>query len=168
MTDTHDIFLRAYTVVTNENKQPPARYPHLAERQIGKRATATILAAQPVQTSEFNGILLTVKLRGKKYSYWLSFTNGRDVKAVCKQLESEESDDWIEKDIVFVTEIGNRRNRYVTAVRVSKAGRSKKTHRVVPRKWPDHTLVFDAETRITPDQSLTFGVYRLCTLKNDK
>src|ERR1035441_29381 len=91
MTDTHDIFVRAYAVATNENKQPSARYPHLAERQIGNRATATILAAMPVQTSEFNGIVLTVKLRGKKYSYWLSFANEADVKAICKQLESAES-----------------------------------------------------------------------------
>jgi hypothetical protein len=168
MTDTHDIFLRAYAVVTNESKQPSARYPHLAEKQIGKRATATILAAQPVLTSEFSGIVLTVKLRGKKYSYSLSFTNKPDVKAICKQLESDESDDWIGKDIVFVTEIGTRRNRYVTAVRVLKAGRSKKTRRIVGPKWAEHALVFDTETRITPDQSLTFGVYRLCTLREDK
>jgi hypothetical protein len=33
-------------------------------------------------------------------------------------------------------------------------------------KWPDHALVFDTETRITADQSLTFGVYRLCALVN--
>src|SRR6266436_5392473 len=31
-------------------------------------------------------------------------------------------------------------------------------------KWPQHALVFDTETRITADQSLTFGVYRLCKL----
>ena len=31
-------------------------------------------------------------------------------------------------------------------------------------KWPQHALVFDTETRITADQSLTFGVYRLCEL----
>jgi hypothetical protein len=31
-------------------------------------------------------------------------------------------------------------------------------------KWSEHALVFDTETRITADQSLTFGVYRLCTL----
>lgn len=31
-------------------------------------------------------------------------------------------------------------------------------------KWPHYTLVFDTETRITPDQSLTFGVYRRCEL----
>ena len=32
------------------------------------------------------------------------------------------------------------------------------------KKWPEHALVFDTETRITADQSLTFGVYRLCEL----
>jgi hypothetical protein len=31
-------------------------------------------------------------------------------------------------------------------------------------KWPEQALVFDTETRITPDQSSTFGVYRLCDL----
>jgi hypothetical protein len=31
-------------------------------------------------------------------------------------------------------------------------------------KWPEQALVFDTETRITADQSLTFGVYRLCEL----
>jgi hypothetical protein len=167
MPETHDIFLRAYAVVIKENKQPPARYPYLPEKQIGKRATATILATQPVETAEFNGIVLTVRLRSKKYSYWLSFANKSDVKAICKQLESDESDDWIAKDVVFVTEIGNRRNRYVTAVRVSKAGRSKKTRRIVGPKWTDHALVFDTETRITGDQSLTFGIYRLCALRED-
>jgi hypothetical protein len=29
-------------------------------------------------------------------------------------------------------------------------------------KWPRHALVFDTESRITVDQSLTFGVYRRC------
>jgi len=34
-------------------------------------------------------------------------------------------------------------------------------------KWPDHALVFDTETRISADQSLTFGTYRLCALGDD-
>lgn len=35
-------------------------------------------------------------------------------------------------------------------------------------KWPEFALVFDTETRITADQSLTFGVYRLCKLVSDR
>jgi hypothetical protein len=35
-------------------------------------------------------------------------------------------------------------------------------------KWPEHALVFDTETRITADQSLTFGVYRLCKRAGNK
>src|SRR5689334_14069442 len=31
-------------------------------------------------------------------------------------------------------------------------------------KWPSHALIFDTETQISADQSLTFGVYRLCEL----
>jgi hypothetical protein len=34
-------------------------------------------------------------------------------------------------------------------------------------KWAQRALVFDTETRITADQSLTFGVYRLCKLVAD-
>jgi hypothetical protein len=35
-------------------------------------------------------------------------------------------------------------------------------------KWPEFALVFDTETRITPDQSLTFGVYHFCRLVKAK
>src|SRR5579871_2507702 len=35
-------------------------------------------------------------------------------------------------------------------------------------KWPSYALIFDTETRITADQSLTFGVFRLCELDNDR
>ncbi len=35
-------------------------------------------------------------------------------------------------------------------------------------KWPSYALVFDTETRITADQSLTFGVFRLCQLNDTK
>jgi hypothetical protein len=31
-------------------------------------------------------------------------------------------------------------------------------------KWPEYILALDTETRITVDQSLTFGVWRLCKL----
>jgi hypothetical protein len=31
-------------------------------------------------------------------------------------------------------------------------------------RWAEHALVFDTETRITADQSLTFGVYQCCAL----
>jgi hypothetical protein len=35
-------------------------------------------------------------------------------------------------------------------------------------RWPEHALVFDTETRVTADQSLTFGVYRSCSLTEDE
>ena len=31
-------------------------------------------------------------------------------------------------------------------------------------KWPPFALIIDTETRITADQSLTFGVFRFCEL----
>ncbi len=44
--------------------------------------------------------------------------------------------------------------------------RKRRTRANNRRKWPKHALVFDTETRTTADQSLTFGVYRLCALVN--
>lgn len=38
----------------------------------------------------------------------------------------------------------------------------------VESKWPIHALIFDTETRITADQSLTFGVYRCCELQGSE
>lgn len=35
-------------------------------------------------------------------------------------------------------------------------------------KWPDFTLVFDCESRISADQTLTFGSWRFCELRNDR
>jgi hypothetical protein len=34
-------------------------------------------------------------------------------------------------------------------------------------KWPNQALIIDTETRITADQSLTFGVFRLCSLEDN-
>ena len=33
-------------------------------------------------------------------------------------------------------------------------------------KWADYALLFDCESRLTPDQSLTFGFWRFCELRN--
>jgi hypothetical protein len=33
-------------------------------------------------------------------------------------------------------------------------------------RWPDHALVFDCESRVTADQTLTFGFWRFCELRN--
>ena len=34
-----------------------------------------------------------------------------------------------------------------------------------PPKWADHALIFDCETRITADQTLSFGFWRFCELR---
>jgi len=35
-------------------------------------------------------------------------------------------------------------------------------------KWPDCALIFDCESRITADQTLTFGFWRFCELRNNQ
>src|SRR5712671_3473071 len=64
-----------------------------------------------------------------------------------------------------------RHDLFVRAYAVS-AEQNKKARKTARKsdelKWPQYALVFDTETRITADQSLTFGVYRLCELKNER
>src|SRR5260370_41588598 len=35
-------------------------------------------------------------------------------------------------------------------------------------KWPDYALVFDCESRITADLTLTFGFWRFCELRDNR
>ena len=37
-----------------------------------------------------------------------------------------------------------------------------------PPKWSDHALVFDCETRVSADLTLTFGFWRFCQLRKGK
>ena len=53
------------------------------------------------------------------------------------------------------------------AVAIDEANKERKSYIDFP-KWPHYVLVFDTETRITADQLLIFGVFRLCELKNGK
>ncbi len=48
-----------------------------------------------------------------------------------------------------------------------KEGKPKSRSRAA-QKWPSCALIFDTETRITADQSLTFGVFRFCELNEEK
>jgi hypothetical protein len=168
MPETQDIFLRAYAVVTYKKKEPPAKYAYLSEKQVGEHATVTILAAQHVRTPDFHGIVLTVKLKGRKYSFSLSFARKADLKEVCKQLHSEETDEWIGKCLTLVTKPGNKRSKFVTTIGIGKPGKPKAANPIARNKWVKHALVFDTESRIAADQSFTFGVYQLCTLIRDR
>jgi hypothetical protein len=53
------------------------------------------------------------------------------------------------------------------AVATGENDKTRKPYSIDFPKWPRYVLVFDTETRITADQSLTFGVFRLCELKNE-
>jgi hypothetical protein len=44
----------------------------------------------------------------------------------------------------------------------------RKASKATDPKWQQYALILDTETRITPDQSLTFGVFRICELKDEK
>ena len=56
-----------------------------------------------------------------------------------------------------------------TVVQQNKEKHEKKrnsNHQNNEPKWPDNALVFDCESRITADQTLTFGFWHFCELRN--
>lgn len=57
---------------------------------------------------------------------------------------------------------------YVRAHTVQLEKKERKSERRNESKWPDYALVFDCESRITADQTLTFGFWRFCELKKNK
>ena len=58
---------------------------------------------------------------------------------------------------------------YVRAYTVPvELGEKKAAHSGDEPKWPRHALVFDCETRITADLTLTFGFWRFCELRDEK
>jgi hypothetical protein len=64
---------------------------------------------------------------------------------------------------------GNNHDIYVRAHTVPVDKKTKKGASPVDEpRWPDHALVFDCETRVTPDLTLTFGFWRFCELRHDK
>lgn len=52
-------------------------------------------------------------------------------------------------------------------VQLERKPRPPKSERDEP-KWPDCALIFDCESRITADQTLTFGFWRFCELRNNQ
>jgi hypothetical protein len=53
---------------------------------------------------------------------------------------------------------------YAARLDLKKPGKT--TNHSTEPKWPDHALIFDCETRITADQTLTFGFWRFCELRD--
>jgi hypothetical protein len=65
--------------------------------------------------------------------------------------------------------VSERQNIYVRAYARPLKQKSKKSPWYPnPPKWADHALIFDCETRITADQTLTFGFWRFCELRDGR
>ena len=52
---------------------------------------------------------------------------------------------------------------YVRAHTVQLEKKRHKDERPGEPKWLDYALIFDSESRITADQTLTFGFWRFCS-----
>src|SRR3989442_13427554 len=63
--------------------------------------------------------------------------------------------------------VSERQDIYVRAYARPLKQKSKKSRWYPnPPKWADHALIFDCESRITADQTLTFGFWRFSELRN--
>jgi hypothetical protein len=62
----------------------------------------------------------------------------------------------------------------VHSAKVPNASNRRRKRRVIPEDakvppiWPEYALIFDTETRTTVDQTLMFGIYRICKLVDGK
>jgi hypothetical protein len=70
-------------------------------------------------------------------------------------------------EVTWMTKMSEHHDIYVRAhtVRVDAKPSSNKNQTSEP-KWSDYALVFDCESRITADQTLTFGFWRFCEIRN--
>jgi hypothetical protein len=55
-----------------------------------------------------------------------------------------------------------------TKLLANNAQEKKKRAQQQEPKWPEYALIFDCESRLTPDQSLTFGFWRFCQLRGEQ
>jgi len=60
----------------------------------------------------FHGIALDVKVNGTKYGFLTSFDRF-DVGAICRQLKSEDTDDWLGQTIKFVSKKGSKGGTFI-------------------------------------------------------
>src|SRR5207253_6473664 len=71
---------------------------------------------------------------------------------------------------VFVKHVEQTHDIFLRALAVpdkEKKHKGKRKRSAITNKWPEYACVWDEETRITADQSLTFGVWRRCQLVDD-
>jgi hypothetical protein len=78
----------------------------------GQKATVKIIrVSEPIKTDKFNGLFLTVKMGDKKFAKSLSFGNGAiDLNNVCRQLGTDETDDWPGESIQVVGVKASKKN----------------------------------------------------------
>lgn len=106
------------------------RNDYLTASVVGKKGCkGRILEVKPVKTPKFNGLFLTVKIKGEKYAYPLSFDRF-DLGAVAGQLNSPETDDWLGREISFVCKKGtNAKGKTTTFVNVARPKAKGKTRK---------------------------------------
>lgn len=93
-------------------------------KDVGKGCTAKILEVKPVKTAKFDGLFLTLKIGAVKRTLGLAFERF-DIGAVCKQVGSDETDDWIGENIKLVTKKSGKTTYVNVETPKRKASKSK-------------------------------------------
>lgn len=84
--------------VTNAFEQ----HEFVSGKDVGKSCVAKILEVKPVKTPKFDGLFLTLKIGAEKRTLGVSFERF-DIGSICKQIKSDETDDWIGENITLIT-----------------------------------------------------------------
>ena len=85
----------------------------LDAKTVGKSAVGRLLEVRALKTPNFNGLIFTVKMKGKKFAHFVRF-DGLDLAFTAQQLKSSETDDWIGRDLKFVTKTGTNKKGKLT------------------------------------------------------
>lgn len=99
---------------------------------VGKGIAGKVLEVKAIKTPNFNGLIMTVKIKGTKYAHFLRY-DGLDLVFTAQQLKENDTDEWLGRDVKFVVKSGEnakgKATKYVNVFNPTKKKAAKKAKR---------------------------------------
>lgn len=96
---------------------------------VGNGVLGKILEVRGLKTPDFNGLIMTVKIKGTKYVHFLRY-DGLDLVFTAQQLKENDTDEWLGRDLKFVAKPGmdkkGKAKKYVNVYSPAKKKATKK------------------------------------------
>jgi len=108
-----------------KNGGQPERLPLLDAslfRKLQKKGAVTgkMISCRQVDSPKFKGLVMDFKNRTAKFSFLASFERW-DIGAIVRQLGSEETDDWLGKQVRFIPRKGQKGGTFINVENPKKA-----------------------------------------------